>query len=279
VRSEQTRLDWHTAFYEAFRAELAEYGDGLDFHKEVQLVTEPLRMDVLVVNKLRGRKIEKNIARAFRGHNIVEYKSPGESISVGDFHKACSYLHLFVSLNNISVTDVTLTLVVMRRPAALLKHFGQLGVGITEQSPGIYLAGTGMFPTQIIESKKLPEEENVWLGNLRRNLGADRLRRVVELKSEGYPRSELAAYFYTLLAANPESVKDMEADIMGRTTLAQVLEEIGITQQWEARGISKGVQGSLYVIKGLKNNIPLAKLSEDSNIPVEEIEKIRAELS
>ena len=73
-------------------------------------------------------------------------------------------------------------------------------------------------------------------------------------------------------------------------TLNQVLEEIGIVKEWEARGKADGVaigeargeangfRNALFIIKGLKNNVPIERLSEESNISVEEIEKIKLEI-
>ena len=56
--------------------ELDEYRGDLDFMPEVQLTTEPLRIDVVIIKKSRDTPIKKNIAAIFRKDNIVEYKSP-----------------------------------------------------------------------------------------------------------------------------------------------------------------------------------------------------------
>jgi len=59
------RIAWHPAFVEAFQTELEDYRDVLTFTSEYQLTAEPLRIDLLVVKKKKGVRIEKNIARIF----------------------------------------------------------------------------------------------------------------------------------------------------------------------------------------------------------------------
>lgn len=262
------------------------------------LTTEPLKIDILVIKKIRDRIIKKNIAEIFRGYNIIEYKSPSDYISVDDFHKVCGYVYLYMSINRVSITDVTLTLLENRHPRELLKYFKQLGVSVEERTPGVYIAQANIFPVQIIESKNLPEEENIWLRNLKRGISAADMERMIRLKSGDYSAIALKAYLYALIMANPESIKRMEADNMGSTTLAEVLKEMGYIQQWvaqgeaqgiavgEARGIavgkargrSEGIFDTLYVIKGLKNNVPIEKLAEESKMSIEDIEKIRMEI-
>ena len=292
--NDSERINWHAAFREALQAELIDYRDILEYQEELPLTTEPLRVDLVVVKKKSDAIIKKNIAEIFRGHNLIEYKSPDDNLSIHDYHKSCGYLYLYISLNKVQITDVTLTILENRHPRGLLKYFRQLGITVEERTPGVYITKDYVFPVQIIESKKLSEDENIWLRNLRRGISAASMQRLLRLQRNDYAEAALKAYLYALLLANPESMKEMEADYMGKTTLAQVLEEMGFTQQWEARGeargetkgiaigeargISKGINGTLHIIKGLKNNVPLEKLAEESDIPIEEIERVKLEI-
>jgi len=54
--------------------------------------------------------------------NIVEYKSPDDYVSVGDFYKALGYACLYSALNNVSIDDMTLTFAGSRYPRELLAH-------------------------------------------------------------------------------------------------------------------------------------------------------------
>jgi hypothetical protein len=76
---------------------LEEYRDGLSFEAERPLGAEPLIIDVVIVKKAPGVRIEKNIGRIFRERNIIEYKSPYDTLTAWDVHKGLAYSHLYMS--------------------------------------------------------------------------------------------------------------------------------------------------------------------------------------
>ena len=71
--NERDKIYWHEGFYGALQYELHEYKDSLKFQYEHQLSKEALRMDVLIIKKDKGVRIEKNIGRIFREHNVFEF--------------------------------------------------------------------------------------------------------------------------------------------------------------------------------------------------------------
>jgi predicted transposase YdaD len=95
---------------------------------------------------------------------------------------------------------------------------------------------------------------------------------------------------YAILSANPDMVKELKHMARRNSALARALEESGWAAEWEERGEARGeakgivkgkaegIRSTLYVIKGLKNNVPIDRLAEESQLPVEEIEKIKSEL-
>ncbi|MDR2733639.1 MAG: hypothetical protein LBC99_03215 [Spirochaetota bacterium] len=109
ARSE--KLLWHQAFYDAIRLELFDYRDDLEYTFEHQLTSEPMRIDVLIVKKKKDVIIDKSIARIFRGHNIIEYKSPGDYFSIRDFLQVCAYAcNYAANTPGVDYSDVSLTL-------------------------------------------------------------------------------------------------------------------------------------------------------------------------
>ena len=84
---DKERIPWHPAFVEAIQMELLEYQDVLEFHPECQLTSEPLRIDCVVIKKAKDVVIKKNIAVIFREWNLLEYKRPGNSLSIANFYK------------------------------------------------------------------------------------------------------------------------------------------------------------------------------------------------
>jgi hypothetical protein len=85
------RIPWHPAFVQAMRLELEPYTGVLEFISEHQLTSEPQKIDLAIIKKTPGAAIDKNIAQAFRDINILEYKSPEDSVSAWDFHKVLGY--------------------------------------------------------------------------------------------------------------------------------------------------------------------------------------------
>ena len=82
---EETKVQWHPGFVAAMNLELAEDRDSLIFEKEYNLNTKPLEIDLLVIKKEASVRIENEIGILFRGHNIMEYKSPDDALDIDAF--------------------------------------------------------------------------------------------------------------------------------------------------------------------------------------------------
>ena len=113
-------LQWHPAFYAGIRIEFEEEKEMLIFENEHQLGTKPKEIDVLIIKKHADVPIRKNIGRVFRKHNIVEYKSPKDYLSIDDYYKvyayACFYKSDTEAVNQIKAEEITITFVCKKRP-------------------------------------------------------------------------------------------------------------------------------------------------------------------
>ena len=116
MAEEKERIAWHPAFREAMRVELEDYQDVIEFHEEFPLTTESLKMDLLIIKKRRDVVIKKNIGRIFMEHNVLELKSPDDTVTIESFWKVCAYAFLYASLQSIRKNSVTLTFIHMRQP-------------------------------------------------------------------------------------------------------------------------------------------------------------------
>ena len=116
------KVFWHEAHFEALKLELHEYKDALSFVSEHQLSKEALIMDALIIKKEPHIVITKNIGRIFRAHNIVEYKSERDSLSIRDYNKVLAYALLYSSFEKLPLADITVTFSLTVRPKELLKH-------------------------------------------------------------------------------------------------------------------------------------------------------------
>ena len=90
-----TKIQWHPGFVAAMNLEFAQNRADLIFEKEYNLNTKPLEIDLLVVKKSASVYISNEIGRLFRGHNIMEYKSPGDHLDIDAFYKAGAYASLY----------------------------------------------------------------------------------------------------------------------------------------------------------------------------------------
>ena len=125
---DKTKLQWHPAFVAALRITLQDEMQYLEMHEEHLLSKKPLQMDILIIKKLQEVQIKKTIGRVFRKHNIIEYKSPDDSLSVNDFYKVYGYACIYQSntdrIKEIDPEELTLTFVCSHYPRELLdpKH-------------------------------------------------------------------------------------------------------------------------------------------------------------
>jgi hypothetical protein len=281
-------IAWHPAFCAAIRLTFDRYSGVLRFETEYQLTAEPLRMDVLIIKKDKDAVIEKNIAAIFRTANIFEYKSPDDYVSVEDFYKVYGYACLYAALNKVPVTEITLTFVESRYPRKLLAHLKEArGYEVEEKWSGVYRVKGDVLPIQIIETKKLSEEE-VWLKELGNDLDKEGIAKVLEESGKKGKAEYIRAYLEAVLQANAEKVKEALGMSKTAITLDQVLEEAGLTAKWEARGEMRGeirgeVKGgqkkALEIIKkALAKGMPVGDIADITGYDAGSIEKYKKDI-
>lgn len=177
---------WHPAFYADIQIELKDDADNLIFENEHQLSKMPMEIDVLIIKKETGRPVKKNIGRLFKKYNIVEYKSPTDSLSVDDFYKiygyACFYKVDVPYVNSISVNDLTITFVSKKYPRKLIQHLKEVRkFQVKMIEAGIYYVEGDIIPIQLIVTRQLSETENLWLKNLTDNLSdSEKAKQLIE---------------------------------------------------------------------------------------------------
>ena len=171
ITEEKTALQWHPAFFAGLQIELAEEAHHLSFESEHQLGTKPKEIDVLVIKKDSGVSIKKNIGRIFRMHNIIEYKSPEDYLSIDAFYKvygyACFYKADTTHVDEIKAKEITISYVSKSYPYKLMKHLErEVHIKVQKIEKGIYYVYGMHFPIQLIVTSRLSKEENLWLASL-----------------------------------------------------------------------------------------------------------------
>jgi hypothetical protein len=238
-----SRIPWHPAFVEAMQMELREYRDILEFHSEFQLTTEPLRIDCVVIRKTKDVEIKKNIAAIFRDWNLLEYKSPGDYVSIGDFYKVYGYACLYTSLQKVPIQDLSISFVESRHPKKLLKHLrDERGYTIAETAEGIYTINSDIIPIQIIDNRKLSADENLWLKSLSDELDSSEVTRIGVEIIRHEKAAQIEAYRNVITEANSGSIEEALAmkQKKKKITLEQVMINCGLAAKLEAKGRSEG---------------------------------------
>lgn len=173
--TKENMLQWHPAFFAGIQIEFAEEAELLVFEDEHTLSTKPMQIDVLIIKKQTKQRIRKKLGRIFRSYNIIEYKSPDDTVTIDDFYKvygyACFYKADTGKVDEIKIGDLTLTYVCYHYPRKLEEHLKtQRSLCIEKADEGIYYIYGDVLPMQLIIVPELSEENNLWLHSLTNEL-------------------------------------------------------------------------------------------------------------
>ena len=274
---EKTKLQWHPAFGAALRITLQDEMKYLEMHEEYLLSKKPLQMDVLIIKKLKDIPIRKAIGQIFRKHNIIEYKSPGDGLSINDFYKVYGYACIYQSDTNkvkeIDPEDLTLTFVCSHYPRDMIQHLERIrGIRTEFQGAGIYYLKGDPIPMQILIAPKLSDKENYWLQSMRTDLQAGEEIRKLMCEYEKHRKSkDYAAVMDLITRANWEQ---MEVE----KKMCDALNELFAEELKEAdnKGRTEGRREMIFAF--LKAGADIKMIKKASGLNEEEIEAIRREM-
>ena len=89
----EKKVQWHPGFCAAMELEFLENRGDLEYQREYNLSRKPLQADLLVIKKKQETTISNEIGALFRKWNIMEYKSPDDSMNIDDFYKVNAYCY------------------------------------------------------------------------------------------------------------------------------------------------------------------------------------------
>ena len=289
------KIQWHPIFAAAFKLELREYKDMLDIKEEYQLNVEPLRIDVLVIKKLNDKKILINIAEIFEKHNIVEYKSPSDYLSIDDYYKVKSYAYIYITQEKkIKIKEITLTMVSNHYPRELIEYFKkERGFEIKNHSEGIYYIKGDDVKLQIIIADKLPPKINryirILINKLKEKEEADAMINTLEEYEKNTKDVEMGIIVKYI--EDKHLVKIMEAIEMSQLKVKEemmkyyemYLERKGLKDEYRAAAIQEGMErgierGKLETAKKMiKAGYDVEKIISITGLSVEMIQDLRIE--
>lgn len=181
----EIEVQWHPGFVAAMNLELAGNRADLIYEKEYNLNTKPLAIDLLVIKKEHHIRIENEVGKLFRGHNIMEYKSPQDHLDIDVFYKSGAYASLYkaygTTVDERTAEDITVSIVRERKPAGLFDYFEKHGIQVTNPYHGIYyILDHVLFPTQIIVTGELGKGNHIWLKALSDKMEKQDMKELLE---------------------------------------------------------------------------------------------------
>ena len=186
MAEEVTSIKWHPGFCSAMELEFLQYKDLLDFNREFPLSKEPLRIDLLMIKKIKDVVLDIDIGRLFKTYNIIEYKSPKDGLTIDDYIKTVGYAYLYKGLgatvDAVPLSELTATIVRDTEPTELFKKIQNEGGIIEEKYPGVYyITGVVAIPTQFILTSSLSKDFHVCLRVLSNKASEDDIKRFIEI--------------------------------------------------------------------------------------------------
>lgn len=187
---------WHPAFCCAVQLEFRKNSNDLSYESEHDINTKPIRIDFLVVKKNPEVILDNEIGKIFRIHNIMEYKSPNDTVNIDTFFKVLAYAYLYKTqeehVDDILFEELTATIVREGKPVKLFKRLKDMRFDITNPYAGIYyIIKDGFIPFQIVVSQELNPKNHVWLTALTENLSVEQARMLIEASNDLTSQGEL----------------------------------------------------------------------------------------
>ena len=239
------------------------YRGYLEYETEHELNRQPLRIDLVVVKKDAGLVIEEGIASAFRGHNILEFKSQRDGLSIDDLFKVIAYGCLYKargeSADAIQCDDVTLTLIRRSRPEGLMRVLEAKGYPVCQTQPGIYDVAGLQFPTRLVVTSQIDPSAHLWLSSLGTDIADDRLKELVRAAGaieDGAARALSSAVLDVVVRANGDAAERIkkEDEDMAMTLLELMKPEI---DRARSEGIEEGLERG--IARGMRRGMELGR--------------------
>lgn len=256
------RTQWHGPFCDAMQLELKDE-KGLEFQREVPLNTKPIILDLLIIKKSKDVSIKNDIGKIFRGHNILEYKSPGDSMGVDVYFKVLAYASLYKcnigKEDEIRAEDITISLVREQSPDKLMGWMKNRGYIIKEHASGIYeVEGAPLFRTQILVTGEMENVEHIWLRALTRDVSVGLLQDVVD-RAESLKKNKVEKHtdsiVYLVFDELRRQRREREVDDMYEKTMSLFKDRIDKMIDDAVKEKDKEISKKNDEIKALKERI------------------------
>ena len=299
MKDSPEKIQWHPAFAAAMGLEFKSDYEYVRIEQEHNLSKEPLRIDLLVlkVNNTE-RKFSNEIGHIMKTYNIIEYKSPEDSLNIDDYYKTIGYASLYKGMgeyvNKIPAREVTVSMFCTRKPVKMLNMLKKDGAVIEQKFPGIYyITGNTLFPVQIVVVKELDKQTHSSLRVLTDNADIEDVETFLQNSvktSEPWEREDIDAVLQASVSANKELYEAIRRDSGMCQALRELMKdeiedaekraekrgEIRGERRGERRGEKNGgIRKESIIVKNMYNNgITPEEISTMTNINLVRVKNI-----
>lgn len=272
------KIQWHPGFYSGLELELRDYKDYLEFQTEYELSRKPLRMDILVIKKNPNVVIDDPLASFYSTHNIVEYKSPSDGLTIDDFYKVIGYALIYKGLgkskNAILRSEITISFYRDSCPRELIHDLKNEGATVEEVQSGIYsVEGIIDIPIYIFVISLMAPEKYLALKILKKNASEKDIKlfttQAIQYESQG-DRNNIQAVLEVSAAANLNLFDRIKEDDLMGSALDYLMKE-----KYEEHEKIVRDQERLNAIRKIMNNFHVTAegAMESLGIPKSEFKK------
>jgi len=281
----KSRNPWTDTFVQVAEYLVKDYGEKVRVDSEYQLFKKPMRIDAVIIKQEEGLIIDNAVMRFFKKHNIVEFKSPKDTLNIEAFDKTISYFYAYLSkvrrseVPQIRADDVTITIVSVKKPVLVfdvLRDERNYKIVDTETSGIYHIVKKGFIPEviQLVISSELPTGGNdqslLWLRSLRNDLTAEEAVELVKIAEDKDSDDPVRSIVYFLLDANPHTEKEVKmliAPVSPQTKkwLKEWATESGLFDE-SMRDVAKNM---------LRERIPVTKIMRSTGLDENEIRRLQ----
>ena len=248
----------------------------MQYLQEHELGDEPVRMDMLIL-KQDAAPLTDPVGSFFKTHNILEYKSPADQLSVKDFYKVQGYALLYHGLSSATdpVSIETLTVSIFRHtyPRKMFRELENSGFKIVLVHPGVYhVKGALSVPTQIVVTSRLPKDEYEVFKVLAKNASKEDLLKVLKLTDESTdPR--MIDYIRAVMNVSASVNEAMIKQIKEEGTMNQAVRRIFKEELEQEREEGK-LEGLMEALAGLvkKGLLSLSDAAKEAGMSPDEFQ-------
>ncbi len=275
---ETKKIQWHPGFYAGLEFDLRKYREILEFEPEHVLSKKPVQMDMLIIKKRSDVMIDNVIGRIFRKHNVIEYKSPDDELSIDDLYKtigyACLYKGYGEKVNAISATELTISIFRHSYPSQLMKDLSEIGATVETISDGVYYVG-GIInvPLQIVVTGQLSDDTCKALRVLTHNAREEDVKRFITESQEvvvSVDKNNVDAVLQVSVAANDELYRKIRRE----TAMCEALRELMKDDIEEA--VEKAVEKT-KIITRFEDGMDIDKIAEKTNVSIAIVNQVLKE--